>query len=132
MLAKWHPEGECWISDYSLGSHGYAQVGWVEDGVRGMTVCHRVAWMAANQQPIPKGMTVDHICRRRPCVNPLHLRLIPNSENASDNGMRERHTNQPTGRLCRRGHPMVRLSTTGKTYCRDCTAERKRLRRKQF
>ena len=28
VLTKWHPEGDCWISDYMVGTHGYAQVGW--------------------------------------------------------------------------------------------------------
>jgi hypothetical protein len=130
VLTKWHPEGECWISDYSLGSHGYAQVGWSEHGIQKATTAHRVSWWAAHQREIDEGMTVDHTCRRRPCVNPLHLRLIPNSQNASDNGMRRLRTNEGTGRSCQNGHPMIRSATSGKTYCRECQARRKRERRK--
>lgn len=132
VLTNWHPEGGCWISNYSTGSHGYAQIGWNENGVRHVTVAHRVSWWAANQEVIGKGMTVDHICRRRPCINPLHLRLIPNSENASDNGMSAFRTNQEVGRSCRKGHPLVAQSTDGRAYCRTCKAERKRLARKKF
>ena len=30
---------------------------------------------------IPKGMTVDHICRNKLCVNPFHLDLVTRREN---------------------------------------------------
>jgi hypothetical protein len=123
-MSRWHPEGECWISDYSRGSHGYAQIGWQnDDGKNVATTAHRVAWWAANRQPIGRGMTIDHTCRVRPCVNPLHLRLLPNEINASDNG--QVRTNPPTGTLCRKGHPLA-LDGNGRSYCRDCAATRKR------
>lgn len=131
VLTKWTPgEGGCWISTYSVGSHGYAQVGWTAEGRNTMTTAHRVAWWAANLEPIPPGMTVDHVCHVKRCVNPTHLRLLPNEVNASDNG--QVRTNEETGRSCHKGHPMVRMSTTGRTYCRECRAERKRLARRKF
>lgn len=71
----------CWLSTYSVGSHGYAQVGWQEDGERIVTLCHRVIWNWF-RGPIPKGMTVDHTCKTRRCVRLAHLRLITNLENA--------------------------------------------------
>jgi hypothetical protein len=130
VMSKWHPEGECWISDYSRGSHGYAQIGWHgEDGRKVATTVHRVAWWAANRQPIEKGMTIDHICKVRACINPLHLRLLSNEENASDNG--QVRVNLPTGRLCHKGHPLIR-DGNGRTYCRDCQNERTRKRRRKF
>jgi HNH endonuclease len=130
VLTKWVADGECWISTYSVGSHGYAQVGWQKDGgVITMTTAHRVAWWGANQQPIPPGVTVDHTCHVRRCVNPAHLRLLPNSANASDNGMAAFRTNVEVGRSCRRGHPLVAQSTDGRTYCRECKAAGKRRRR---
>jgi hypothetical protein len=27
--------------------------------------------------PIPDGMTIDHLCRNRKCVNPSHLEAVP-------------------------------------------------------
>jgi len=132
VLTKWTPEGECWISTYSIGSHGYAQVGWWDGdlGKQVMTTAHRVAWWAANRRPIPKGMTVDHACHRKPCVNPLHLRLLDNATNASDNGMAAFRTNVPTGRKCRRGHELVvNPSSSRPAACRECGARRKRERR---
>jgi hypothetical protein len=128
VLTKWVADGECWVSTYSVGSHGYAQVGWFdpEKGKNTMTTAHRVAWWAANRQPIPPGYTIDHICRVRPCVNPLHLRLLPNPANASDNGMVKFRTNAEVGRPCKQGHPLVAQSADGRAYCRTCKAARKR------
>jgi len=31
--------------------------------------------------PIPGGHMVDHLCRNRPCFNPLHLEAVTNEEN---------------------------------------------------
>lgn len=33
--------------------------------------------------PIPESMTLDHLCRVRPCVNPAHMRVVPHEINAS-------------------------------------------------
>lgn len=74
----------CHISTYSVASHGYAQIGWKVDGKHQMTTAHRASWSAVYGQ-IPLGMTVDHTCRVRQCVNPAHLRLLTNEDNARDN-----------------------------------------------
>jgi hypothetical protein len=122
-------ESGCWISTYSVGSHGYAQVGWQQGDLRNMTTAHRAAWTFYNG-PIPDGLTVDHICHVRRCVNPAHLRLLTRSENGADNRMAEFRVHPTTTKLCRRGlHPMA---AAGKqNYCRECKAERQRRYRKQ-
>lgn len=43
---------------------------------------YRVAYALCNG-PIPKGMTVDHICFNPMCCNPAHLQLLTLSENAA-------------------------------------------------
>lgn len=98
-------ENGCWISRYSVASHGYAQIGWSVSGDRRvdgkkthMVLAHRAAWVYVFGQ-IPLGMTIDHTCKTRRCVNPEHLRLLPNFENAQRvNGM-----DWPIG-YCANGH----------------------------
>jgi hypothetical protein len=107
----------CWNTTYSLGSHGYGQVGWQDGPNIRMTVVHRVSWIARNG-PIPDGMTVDHICKNKKCINPDHLRLLTRSENAR----RGADKDFPLGQ-CSRGHGdewfQVR-DHTGKKGCVLC------------
>ena len=71
----------CWISDYAPGTHGYAVIGWRgEDGKSRAALVHRVTWQAVNG-PVPEGMTLDHLCRVRRCVNPDHLEPVSQMEN---------------------------------------------------
>jgi hypothetical protein len=117
----------CYISTYSIGSHGYAQVGWfnADLGREQATTAHRAAW-THHEGPIPGDLTVDHKCRVRPCVRREHLRLLPNGANASDNG--QVPVNQTVGRKCGKGHDMV-SAEGGRAYCRSCQNERRRARR---
>ena len=106
----------CVETNYSTGSHGYGQIGWHDEDRRRMALTHRVAWIAKNG-PIPEGMTVDHICRNRKCLNVEHLRLLTNSENASDNGFRSR-THCPAGHPY--AGPNLYIDPTGGRRCRTC------------
>ena len=74
-------EDGCWISRYSVASHGYSQIGWQTKTSRHVVLGHRAAWVHVNGQ-VPLGMTLDHTCKERRCVNPEHLRALPNFENA--------------------------------------------------
>ncbi|WP_440708802.1 HNH endonuclease signature motif containing protein [Herbiconiux sp. YIM B11900] len=116
------PEG-CWISRYSTGSHGYSQIGWQEGGKTHMVLGHRAAWTFAFGQ-VPLGMTIDHTCKTRRCVNPLHLRLLPNYENAR----RVFGEDWALG-YCKRGHPSSELREYPRNgrmskECRICRSER--------
>lgn len=118
------PDRGCWISNYSVGSHGYAQIGWCVPGSRRsrMALIHRVAYVA-RRGPIPDDMTVDHMCKQRKCCNPDHLRLLDNFENARRTSGRD----WPLG-VCINGHPNSQLHTqaSGKRVCRVCDAKRQR------
>lgn len=46
------------------------------------TYVHRLTWLL-NRGPIPKGMTVDHLCFNPLCCNPNHLQLLTRAENSA-------------------------------------------------
>lgn len=110
-------EGGCWQWQLSSGSHGYG------NAYNGTTVvlAHRMSFEAF-RGPIPTGLTVDHICRNRMCVNPAHLRLLTNVENARDNGF-------ATRTHCPRGHEYTPENTYRRNrgrQCRQCARDRRR------
>lgn len=125
---KWVPSLDCWISTYSTASHGYAQIGWQSraEGVRHVVLAHRASWEHVNG-PVPVGMTLDHLCKQRTCVNPSHLRVLSNYENARRTDGRD----WPLGQ-CVNGHPNSELRDfpdgVGKTRkrCRICALEYQR------
>ena len=116
-------ENNCWISTYSTASHGYAQIGWHDDdGHRCATTAHRAAWVDNHGEQVPEGMTVDHTCKERRCVNPAHLRLMSNFENARRTDGRD----WPEGE-CINGHPNSELFWDGSRWrCQPCTRESQR------
>lgn len=106
----------CWVSRYTTGNHGYAQVSWKVDGVIHWRLAHRVAYEALVGE-IHSGLTVDHLCRNRKCINPDHLRLLTNEENGRLNG-------HAVKTHCLYGHPYDDANTyrnpKGHRYCRQC------------
>ena len=116
-------ERGCHISTYSVASHGYAQIGWADGDYRQVVTAHRAAWVHVNGQ-IPEGMTVDHLCKGRRCVNVDHLRLLSNYENARRTSGRD----WPLGE-CVNGHSNDHLFLADggrKVRCRICVQETQR------
>jgi hypothetical protein len=57
---------------------------------------HRTAYrLAHGGDEIATGLTVDHLCHTTICVNPEHLSLKPNRENAGKSGARRRARSGP-------------------------------------
>lgn len=123
-------EDGCWISGYSTASHGYAQIGWKEGGERRLWLAHRIAWYATHGD-IPDGMTVDHICRTRTCINPDHLRLMTNWDNARRNNQGG-SDDYPSDWSCKRNHGFEHRSKVTRA-CLKCHKlhNEKYLRRKK-
>lgn len=116
--------------NYSIGTHGYPQVGWHDDtGSVVMTTVAKAVWSWV-YGPVPKGQTIDHIgeCKDKLCIEPKHLRLLSNYENA-----RRTHGRDWELGKCARGHDNSELITTSSSRkrCRLCMNEDNRNYRKR-
>ncbi len=93
----------CWIWRGSMHKDGYGHI-----KIKGkMLLAHRIAWMLtryAGLDSFPKGLELDHLCRVRECVNPLHMELVTHSENI----LRGNSPQAINARKlqCKRGHPL--------------------------
>lgn len=67
----------CWLIPTGTKS-GYAP--FRPPNSKGSRVAHRWLWEQVIA-PIPAGMTLDHLCRTRNCVNPDHLEQVTLKEN---------------------------------------------------
>lgn len=97
----------------SLNSKGY---GLVSNGGK-VVLAHRMAWEDVHG-PIPHGLTVDHLCLVKRCVNVDHLELVALEENSRRGSAGRRAT------MCAAGHPLtddnVIENGRGNRTCRTC------------
>jgi len=89
-------------------------------------LAHRAVYEAL-VGPIPKGLSLDHLCRNRACVNPEHLEPVSLVENVmrgvSPHAVNARKTH------CAHGHAFTAENTymvRGERVCRACGRERSR------
>lgn len=73
---------------------------------------HRDAY-EKTKGPIPDGMTIDHLCRNKLCVNPDHLDVCTRRENS------RRAAAQDGKKLCPHGKRTERVGN-GSGNCREC------------
>jgi hypothetical protein len=73
--------------------------------------------------PIPKGMTVHHICHNPNCVNPGHLELLIRKDHVALHDTNIMTANSKKTH-CRNGHEYTEKNTrrdkNGGRYCREC------------
>jgi len=130
ILARSDRSGDCWIWTGRTDSSGYAVMR--VDGNNSALV-HRLSY-ELNVGPIPTGLTIDHLCRVRHCVNPQHLQPVTNHVNVlrgiGPTAVNARKTE------CIHGHPFDAENTIWVTSpyghtnrkCRACRNERNRRR----
>ncbi len=115
----WGYTSDCWVWTASRCSKGYGTFRYA-----GMVrVAHRVSYTYYEGE-IPVGLTLDHLCRTRACVNPLHLEPMTNRENIlrgyNPCAMHARKTH------CKHGHPLTEENTyasqrvLGERVCKTC------------
>lgn len=68
----------CWLWTGARDTNGYGQI--TVNASRTMRA-HRAMWMLHHGKTIPEGMTLDHRCATRRCVNPKHLEPVSFDEN---------------------------------------------------
>lgn len=118
--------GNCNIWQGFLDKDGYGTFYFFKRSRR----AHRFAYYMANGD-IPPGMVVDHICRKRSCVNPEHLQLVTPRQNSLENSLSVGAINARKI-LCKRGHPFDKKYGSQR-YCTICQSEKaKRLRKKWY
>ena len=61
----------CWLWQGSLNDRGYGRT----YHTKSYFAAHRVAYTIV-KGPIPAGLTLDHLCRNRICINPSHLEAV--------------------------------------------------------
>lgn len=122
--------GDCWEWTASRTDDGYGQFSVQRPRGRTQLKAHRWAWEHL-VGPIRPGLTLDHLCRNRGCVNPDHLQPASVRLNTM-RGFGPSARNAKKQR-CSRGHLFDGSNTyvypDGARQCRTCWRSSRRVAR---
>jgi hypothetical protein len=111
------PNSGCWLWLGQVDRHGYGCISFRDKP----SLAHRVSY-EAYRGPIPAGLTLDHLCRVRCCVNPCHLEPVTPAVNTLRGNTIPARNKQKTH--CIKGHPFneknTRVDSRGRRCCRAC------------
>ncbi len=107
----------CWLWRGAHFRSGYARVKY-----RGKdTVAHRISWKLTYGD-VKNGLELDHLCRNRWCVNPVHLEPVTHRENEIRGHTFIRDNFLKTH--CHKGHPLsgenLFVRKGGRRRCKAC------------
>lgn len=105
FFAKVEKTPSCWVWRGWTGNVGYGRFLF-----RGRaTQAHVVSLLIAGVD-VPSrwdtGLVVDHLCRNPACVNPAHLRIVPQVDNCGPLANPTPHWMNKTKTHCIKGHPL--------------------------
>lgn len=108
-------ENNCWLWTATQNGYGYGQLWW------GGSACyaHRVIYQLLVGE-IPVGLQLDHLCRVRHCVNPVHLEPVTNRENLLRGDTFAARAAAKTH--CPKGHPLAGDNLVPSDLKRGCRA----------